>query len=101
MKNNYKKYNDVKIISPRVIKIPTKPVEVDISEYRNIVIEASEILDDGGYNSVSQIIGYILSDDPAHISNFRGARGLISGLDRDTLLEEIVKYYLDGKSKES
>ena len=101
MKNSYNKYNDVKIISPRVIKIPSKPAEVDISEYRDTVIEACEILEDGGYNSVSQIIGYILSDDPAHISNFRGARGLISGLDRDTLLEEIVKYYLDGKNKES
>lgn len=101
MKNNYKKYNDVKIISPRVIKIPGKAPEIDISEYRDTVLKASDILEDGGYNSVSQIIGYILSDDPAHISNFRGARGLISGLDRDTLLEEIVKYYLDDKNKES
>ena len=97
MKNNYKKYNEVKIISPRVIKIPTKAPEVEVSEYRDTVIEVSSILEDGGYNSVSQIIGYILSDDPAHISNFRGARALMSGLDRDTLLEEIVKYYLDNK----
>lgn len=97
MKNNYKKHTDVKIISPRVIKLPTKSPEVEVSEYREIVLEASEILQDGGYNSVSQIIGYILSDDPAHISNFRGARGLMSGLDRDTLLEEMVKYYLEKK----
>ena len=96
MKNN-KKYNDVKIISPRVIMIPTKSQEIEVSEYRDTVIEASKILEDGGYNSVSQIIGYILSDDPAHISNFRGARGLMNGLDRDVLLEEIVKYYLEKK----
>ncbi len=98
MKNNYKKFSDVKIISPRVIKIPSKEPVIDVSEYRDTVIEASRILDDGGYNSVSQIIGYILSDDPAHISNFRGARGLVSGLDRDTLLEEMVKFYLDEKN---
>ena len=95
--NNYKKYNDVKIIAPRVIKIETPSPDVDVLEYRSKVIEAAEILEDGGYNSVSQIIGYILSDDPAHISNFRGARGIVSSLDRDVLLEEIVKYYLENK----
>lgn len=95
--NNSKKYNDTKIISPKVIKLPSKEPEVQVSEYRDTVIEISRILEDGGYNSVSQIIGYILSDDPAHISNFRGARALMSGLDRDTLLEELVKYYIEDK----
>lgn len=97
MNNNTKKYNDTKIISPKVIKIPNKEPEVAVSEYRETVLEAARIIEDGGYNAVSQIIGYILSDDPAHISNFRGARGLMSGLDRDVLLEEIVKYYLEDK----
>ena len=95
--NNSKKYNDTKIISPKVIKLPSKEPEVQVSEYRDTVLEISRILEDGGYNSVSQIIGYILSDDPAHISNFRGARALMSGLDRDTLLEELVKYYVEDK----
>lgn len=95
--NNSKKYNDTKIISPKVIKLPSKEPEVQVSEYRDTVIEISRILEDSGYNSVSQIIGYILSDDPAHISNFRGARALMSGLDRDTLLEELVKYYIEDK----
>lgn len=95
--NNSKKYNDTKIISPKVIKLPSKEPEVQVSEYRDTVLEISRILEDGGYNSVSQIIGYILSDDPAHISNFRGARALMSGLDRDTLLEELVKYYIEDK----
>ena len=95
--NNSKKYNDTKIISPKVIKLPSKEPEVQVSEYRDTVIEISRILEDGGYNSVSQIIGYILSDDPAHISNFRGARTLMSGLDRDMLLEELVKYYIEDK----
>lgn len=95
--NNSKKYNDTKIISPKVIKLPSKEPKVQVSEYRDTVLEISRILEDGGYNSVSQIIGYILSDDPAHISNFRGARALMSGLDRDTLLEELVKYYVEDK----
>ena len=97
MNNNSKKYNDTKIISPKVIKLPTTEPEVAASEYRDTVLEVAHIIEDGGYNAVSQIIGYILSDDPAHISNFRGARGLMSGLDRDVLLEEIVKYYLEDK----
>lgn len=95
--NNSKKYNDTKIISPKVIKLPSTEPEVQVTEYRDTLLEISGILEDGGYNSVSQIIGYILSDDPAHISNFRGARALMSGLDRDTLLEELVKYYIEEK----
>ena len=48
-----------------------------------------------GYNPVSQIVGYILSGDPTYITGHMGARSLISSMERDELLEEVVTYYLE------
>lgn len=46
------------------------------------------------YNPISQIVGYILSEDPTYITNHKNARTLITRFDRDELLEALVKYYL-------
>ncbi len=48
-----------------------------------------------GYNPINQIVGYILSEDPTYITNYNNARTLITRLDRDELLQELVKTYLD------
>ena len=48
-----------------------------------------------GYNPINQLVGYILSEDPTYITNFNNARTLIRKLDRDELLQELVRYYLD------
>ena len=48
-----------------------------------------------GYNPINQIVGYILSEDPTYITNFNNARTLIRQLDRDELLQELVRYYLN------
>lgn len=100
MKNNYRKYGDTKIISPKVIRVPVQNIKVDPKDYRDIILEVSEIIEDAGYNPVSQILGYILSEDPTHITNYRGARNMMSGIDRDDLLEEIIKFYLAEKNKD-
>lgn len=50
-----------------------------------------------GYNPINQIVGYILSEDPTYITNHNNARALIRKLDRDELLNVLVKYYLDVK----
>ena len=47
-----------------------------------------------GYNPINQIVGYILSEDPTYITNHMGARTLIRKVDRDELLQTLVKYYL-------
>ena len=47
-----------------------------------------------GYNPVNQIVGYILSEDPTYITNYNNARSLITRLDRDELLQELVRSYL-------
>ena len=48
-----------------------------------------------GYNPINQIVGYILSEDPTYITSYNNARSLIYRLDRDELLQELLKTYLD------
>ncbi len=56
-----------------------------------------EALAEKGYNPVNQIVGYILSEDPTYITTHNNARKIISKLDRDDLLEALVKSYLNVK----
>ena len=51
-------------------------------------------LTEKGYNPINQIVGYLLSEDPAYITNHNNARSLICKLDRDELLQELVRHYL-------
>lgn len=54
-------------------------------------------LEERGYNSVHQIAGYLISNDPAYISSHKGARAIIQQIDRDEIIEELVKFYLESK----
>ena len=65
--------------------------KLDVSEVLEQVYAA---LTEKGYNPVSQIVGYIMSGDPTYITSYNGARKLITRIDRDELLEEIVGSYL-------
>lgn len=56
-----------------------------------------DALSEKGYNPISQIVGYILSEDPTYITTHNNARSLIRRLDRDELLQAIVKDYLRDK----
>ena len=47
-----------------------------------------------GYNPINQLVGYILSEDPTYITNYNGARSLITRIDRDELLQELLHSYL-------
>lgn len=53
-----------------------------------------EALTEKGYNPINQIVGYLLTEDPTYITNHMGARAMICKLDRDELLQELVKEYL-------
>lgn len=64
-------------------------------EVREIVAKVYEALKVKGYDPISQIVGYILSDDPTYITSYNGARGLIAKIERDELLEELVKTYIN------
>ena len=53
-----------------------------------------DALNEKGYNPINQIVGYLLSEDPTYITNYNNARSLICKLDRDELLQELVRHYL-------
>ena len=61
---------------------------------RETLLAVYTALIEKGYNPISQIVGYILSEDPTYITNHKNARNLITRFDRDELLEALVKYYL-------
>ena len=63
-------------------------------EVRDIIAKVYEALTIKGYNPISQIVGYIMSGDPTYITSHNGARGLIVKLERDELLEVLVKHYI-------
>lgn len=64
------------------------------SQIRAILTEVYTALREKGYNPVNQIVGYILSEDPTYITTHRNARSLIRRIDRDELLQLMVKSYL-------
>ena len=61
---------------------------------REIMEEVYEALDERGYNAIDQIVGYLLSGDPSYITSHNNARNMINRIDRDDLMEEILKEYL-------
>ena len=63
-------------------------------EMKFILTEIYNALKSKGYNPISQIVGYILSEDPTYITTHNNARSLIRRIDRDTLLQSLVRYYL-------
>ena len=69
------------------------PKDKDNELKKNLTI-IYDALKEKGYNPINQIVGYILSDDPTYITTYNNARSLIRHIDRDELLQELVKSYL-------
>ena len=69
-------------------------VDDGTEEMKKILIQVYQSLTEKGYNPINQIVGYILSEDPTYITNHNNARSLICKLDRDELLQELVRHYL-------
>ena len=63
-----------------------------------IILSVTSALEEKGYNPVNQLVGYILSGDPTYITSYKNARSIIRKLERDELLEEIIKDYLKRKA---
>ncbi len=63
-------------------------------EIRRVLTAVYDALKEKGYNPINQIVGYILSEDPTYITTHNNARSLIRRIDRDTLLQSLVRYYL-------
>ena len=64
---------------------------------KQLLAEVSSALEERGYNSVNQISGYLISNDPAYISSHNGARNKIQQVERYEIIEELVRYYLESK----
>lgn len=68
---------------------PVTPAEVLADVYRS--------LKEKGYNPINQIVGYLLSGDPTYITSYNNARSMMRRLERDEILEELVKEYVGSK----
>lgn len=74
-----------------------EPFDQDI---KTILFTVHESLQEKGYNPINQIVGYLLSGDPAYIPRHNDARNLIRKVERDEVIEELVKFYLkENKNK--
>lgn len=73
-----------------------EPFDEDV---KSLLISVHNSLQEKGYNPINQIVGYLLSGDPAYIPRHKDARNLIRKMERDELIEEMVKFYLE-KNKE-
>ena len=71
--------------------------EIRVSEVLQLVYQA---MTEKGYDPVNQIVGYIMSGDPTYITSHKGARSLIMKVERDELVEELVRVYVEKTVKE-
>ena len=74
----------------QVVKEP----EYDVA---SILRDVYAALKEKGYNPVYQIVGYIISGDPTYITSYQNARSLIMKVERDELVEEVIRFFITGK----
>lgn len=83
---------------------PNKTIQFSLKDEREkatrqILVSVYDALVEKGYNPINQIVGYILSEDPTYITTHNNARSLIRRLDRDELLQDLVKEYLKNSDR--
>lgn len=78
----------------KTMKFDVKAEGVETSP-REVILTVYDALQEKGYNPINQIVGYLLSGDPAYIPRHNNARSLIRKRERDELIEELVKVYLE------
>lgn len=71
--------------------------EIRVSEVLQLVYQA---MTEKGYDPINQIVGYIMSGDPTYITSHKGARSLIMKVERDELVEELLRVYVEKTVKE-
>ena len=64
-------------------------------EIKQAVLQVYRALEEKGYNPINQLVGYILSEDPTYITTYKNARALIRKVDRDDLLQAMLRSYLN------
>ena len=76
-----------------------EPPKDNENEAKQILFTVYEALKEKDYNPINQMIGYILSGDPTYITSHKNARSLIKKLERDELIEELLRSYLENENK--
>ncbi|WP_338555338.1 IreB family regulatory phosphoprotein [Paenibacillus sp. KS-LC4] len=80
----------------KTMKFDVLPESLEASS-QDILLSVHEALLEKEYNPINQIVGYLLSGDPAYIPRHNNARSLIRKKERDELIEELVRFYLNNK----
>ena len=65
-------------------------------EIKRAVLQVYRALEEKGYNPINQLVGYILSEDPTYITTYKNARAIIRRIDRDDLLQALVRDFVKG-----
>ena len=69
--------------------------EIRLANICEVLKHVSKALDERGYNSINQLAGYLISNDPAYISSHNNARSVIQSVERHEIIEELVRFYLE------
>ncbi len=72
-----------------------KPIEDSGNEAQDILLYVYQALQAKGYDPITQLVGYIISGDPTYITSYNSARSMICRLERDEIIEELVRSYLN------
>ena len=92
--------NGIKMIIGKDVPETAAPAVSREDDKKALLSSITESVRKGGFDPVSQLVGFIVSDDPTHISNCNNARTLINRIDRDELLFDMVRSYLDSLKAE-
>ena len=84
--------DETKIVSDETIMFS---FGVEENRARKVIKKAYKAMTDKGYNPVHQLVGYLLSGDPDYVTSYLEARSMIRKIERDELLEELVRNYLE------
>ena len=69
--------------------------EIRRENIREVLKHVENALSERGYNSINQLAGYLISNDPAYISSHNNARSIIQSVERHEIIEELVRFYLE------
>lgn len=77
------------------IQLEPEQLEAAMS-VKDVLASVYDALTQKGYNPVNQIVGYIMSGDPTYITSYKNARAMIMKVERDELVEELLRFYING-----
>ncbi len=83
----------------RTMKFDSSDESIE-QDVKQVMLQVHAALEEKGYNPNNQIVGYLLSGDPAYIPRHQDARNMIRKLERDEILEELVKFYIKKNNEE-